>query len=259
MLSENQNLLSKETLCRAMGALSDRFLPSTYAEIDSTNAEAKRLALDGVKFAVVAADFQTAGRGRMGRSFYSPNGRGAYFSILYTPTASLSDAVSVTSASAVAVMHAIRSLCDRQTEIKWVNDLYLDEKKVCGILAESVCRADGTYGIIIGIGINLHGRFEGELAEIASSIDANVTREELIAEVLRELLPYLDDPSDRSWLMDYRLHSCVLGREITWTRTGETWSGRAIDIDENGALLVQTASGEQMRLATGEISLRVNS
>ena len=110
-----------------------------YRELDSTNTEAKRLALGGGNApAVIAAESQTAGRGRMGRSFYSPLQTGAYFSFLYQPSAGLDVAVSVTSAVSVAVAEAILALCGVQCEIKWVNDLYCNGKKVCGILCESV-------------------------------------------------------------------------------------------------------------------------
>ncbi len=249
--------LTNASLRVAMGAAAERFVPYAFDKIDSTNSEAKRRALAGERYALIAADRQTAGRGRMGRAFASPDRTGAYFSILYTPSAALSDAVSITSATAVAVMRAIGKVCNRQTEIKWVNDLFFGGKKVCGILAESVMRADGSLALIIGIGINLRGSFAGELADIAGALDTDAERATLIAAVLGELTPYLDDSSDRTWLMDYKRCSCVLGREIEWRHSGSAQSGRAVDIDEDGALLVRASGGETVRLSTGEISLRV--
>lgn len=253
--------ITETALRAAMSARASRFTPHAFLVIDSTNTEAKRRALDGEKYALIAADSQTAGRGRMGRSFYSPERTGVYFSVLYTVRESLSGVVSVTGAAAVAVMRAILKVCGIQTAIKWVNDLYLDGKKVCGILAESVTRADepGAYSIVIGIGINLRAAaFPNELRDIAGSLDdARVNRCELIAAVLAELEPFLDHPNDRSWIEDYRRHSCVIGKEITWQRGEERYAGIANDVDGDGALLVRDDQGVEHRLATGEISVRL--
>ena len=250
--------VTEKSLRDAMGALAERFTPYAYPSIDSTNAEAKRLAVSGKEYALIAAETQTAGRGRMGRSFYSPDCAGVYFSILYRLGEPLADAVSITSAAAVAVMRAVLRVCAKQVEIKWVNDLYLDGKKVAGILAESVT-LDKKSSVIIGIGINLRqSAFPREIADIAGAIGADdVDRSALIAAILEELLPFLQDPSDRSWLADYRAFSCVIGKNVAWFDQSRTDTGVAVDIDENGALLVKTESGATMRLSTGEISVRV--
>ncbi|MBQ9760311.1 MAG: biotin--[Clostridia bacterium] len=256
-----KDVLSTDTLTAAMGELALRYVPRVFPCIDSTNAEAKRLAVAGERYALIAAEEQTAGRGRMGRGFHSPDGAGVYFSVLHTFRAAAADAVSITSAAAVAVMRAILRVCGKQTAIKWVNDLYLDGKKAVGILAESVLDpAEPTLcSVIVGIGINLRPiSFPPELAEIATSLnDATTARSALIAAVMEELTPFLDDPADRSWLADYRAHSCVIGREIVWIRGGERFSGRAEDIDADGALLVRLSDGSSRRLATGEISVRI--
>ena len=253
------DVLSNDTLCHAMGALSARFPVYVHPSLDSTNAEAKRLAANGVRHAVVVAEAQTQGRGRMGRSFYSPDGTGVYFSILYTFSEPIANAVTVTTACATAVMRAIRRVCKKQTAIKWVNDLYLDGKKVCGILAESVLDPSRPteYPIIIGIGINLRdGDFPPELAEIAGALCSDASRADLITAVLEELLPYLDCPADRSWLGDYKNCSCVLGKPIVWHQNGDTHQGIAVDVDENGALIAEDSQGARVVLFSGEISVR---
>lgn len=230
-----------------------------YEEIDSTNTEAKRMCAEGFAGrAIIAAEHQTAGRGRMGRSFYSPASTGAYFSILYTPDAPLFDAVCITSAASVAVMRAIRNLTGKQALIKWVNDLYLDGKKIAGILTEAVT-VNSTSCVIVGIGINLSTeRFPEELLSIAGSVGSTeVSVATLIAEVWRELKPFLEDHGDRSWLADYRTYSAVLGREISWIRDGKERRGVACDIDTDGALLVLDEDGKEDRLSTGEISVRL--
>lgn len=251
----NQDELSVESLTEALGG-ADGTAVLVYPSIDSTNLEAKRRALSGEGQALIVAKAQTAGRGRLGRSFYSPDATGVYFSVLHTVTAPLSDAVSVTSAAAVAVMRAIKRVCGVQTEIKWVNDLYLDGKKVCGILAESV-PVEGGIGIVVGVGINLRDAdFPDTLADIAGALHTNVSRVELIAAVCRELLPYLKEPTDRSWLDDYRHHSFVLGHPITWIRGNECFEGVALDIDGDGGLIVRDRLGVVQTLSSGEISVR---
>ncbi len=229
-----------------------------YREIDSTNTEAKRMAAEGCReTAIIAAIAQTTGRGRMGRSFYSPAETGAYFSILYTPTAPLEDAVRVTSAASVALMRAVRSLTGLQTEIKWVNDLYFKSKKVAGILCESVMGKEDVQ-IIVGIGINLStADFPPELQSIAGALEKSITPADIIATTYRELSPYLRDPADPTWLPDYRTHSCVLGRDVTWSEQGVTREGIARSIDESGALIVCDGEGKAYRLHTGEITLRL--
>ncbi len=226
--------------------------------IDSTNTEAKRMCADGyVGNAVLVAREQTAGRGRMGRAFYSPPATGAYFSILYTPETPLEDAVRITSAASVAVMRAIRALTGRQCAIKWVNDLYLGGKKVAGILTEAVTGASGSQ-IIVGIGINLTTEdFPNELASIAGALGTEALPPlRLVAAVYGELERYLRAPEDTSWLSDYRAHSMVIGKPVTWGKGDLTEHGDAVGIDETGALLVKREDGATVRLSTGEITLR---
>lgn len=246
-----------------------------YPEIDSTNNESKRLAAGRIASdesgegktpslpAVIVADRQSAGRGRMTRRFYSPAGTGAYFSILWKPDAPIGTTLSLTCAAAVAVTRAIRTLTGKQTKIKWVNDLYLDGKKVCGILCESVTCGSDCYAVI-GIGVNLSTRDFPPDAAIAGSLGVAPTdflRERLIAEVCRELSPMLRDPTTPSWLDEYRRHSAVLGKTVEWNRNGPTETeperGVAVAIGSDGALIVRREDGSEIRLSTGEISCKI--
>ena len=229
-------------------------------EMDSTNNEAKRMVLDGARGCwLIAAQRQSAGRGRLGRSFYSPDGSGVYFSILLPAPGGLPDAVSLTCAAAVAVMRAVRALTQKQTVIKWVNDLFYEGRKVCGILCEAVTVGE-KQAVIVGIGINLKSaEFPAELQSIAGTLGADdVSREALIASVYQELSPFLKDPTNHSWLSDYRDYSMVLGRRVCWTRNGDIFEGIAEEIDENGALIVRNDCGETEQLCTGEITLRLS-
>ena len=251
--------LTHETLSRAFATQGNAPRLCVFEEIDSTNNEAKRMCASGEKSpALIVAESQTAGRGRLGRSFYSPAESGVYFSILFPSPAPLKSAVSVTGAAAVAVMRAIRTLTGKQTSIKWVNDLYLDGKKVCGILAEAVSVQDGAQHLIVGIGINLStSDFPDDLQNKAGSLGATVPRAALIAAVWRELLPFLLDPNSREWLDDYRAHSCVIGKPIVWSRGTETHEGITLAINDNGELLVQSPNSPPETLRTGEISVKM--
>lgn len=258
-VSASYDALTRERILEALGREGDAVSVVAFETCGSTNDEAKKLASEGVLYPVlITADQQTAGRGRMGRSFYSPAQTGLYFSTLYPTAECLQNAVSVTGAASVAVMRAIRTMTGKQTEIKWVNDLYLDGKKVCGILTEALTGIGQTY-LVIGIGINLTTDvFPTELSAIAGAVGGKpISRAALLAEIWKELLPYLQDPSNRTWLDDYRTHSMVLGKQIEWSRGDERRKGIAEEIDGDGALVVRLPSGERELLRTGEISLRV--
>ena len=262
-MSENpySDELTRERLLECLGPLGHGLSVSVHRQIDSTNTEAKRMACaDPDARALIVAEEQSAGRGRMGRSFYSPLDRGVYFSLLFPVAGRMQNAVSLTCAASVAVMRALNALTGKQTGIKWVNDLYYNEKKVCGILCEAVTVGE-KQSLVIGIGINLWGDvFPEEIATVAGSLGVKTPlRAALIARVCRELMPYIDDPTDHSWLTDYRRCSIVLGKRVSWTRESVTKTGTALSIDEDGALLVRTDVGETERLSTGEISLRTRS
>ncbi len=225
----------------------------------STNASAKEWVKAGNRGkALFAAAAQTDGRGRMGRSFYSPPESGVYFTIVKTckPTDALNP-VGVTCAAAVAVMRSIREKCGVSCEIKWVNDLLYRERKVCGILAETVtCGIDAAF--LVGVGVNLRPAvFPPELEGIAGSLGVeNTPRVDLIADLAGRLFDVLEDPSPEKWMDDYRRHSCVLGRKITFQREGIATEGIAQEITADGGLLVRTGAGNEI-LHTGEITLRL--
>ena len=225
--------------------------------IDSTSTEARRRAVDGITApAVFIAEEQSSGRGRTGKSFYSPKGTGIYLSVLVEPSDGGLDTVFITSAAAVAVRRAILAVTGISTDIKWVNDLYFDGKKICGILTESVRIDDKTY-IIVGVGINLSTElFPDGLSDIASSLGVSEGRNALCARCVSELLGVISSPNHRQIAEEYRNNSCVIGREITYTENGVAYTGVAIDINEYGHLTVEDSSGDRRVLSSGEISLR---
>ena len=259
-MSAELEQLNEASLRHALGADAALLDVRVFAELDSTNTEAKRQIARGIqKPLLIVAESQSAGRGRMGRSFYSPAKSGVYFSLLFQSREPISQAVALTGAAAVAVMRAVRACTGKQCAIKWVNDLYLNGKKVCGILAESAVLQGSAPYIVLGIGINLFtSDFPAELESVAGALGTEpISRAKLIARVCRELRRFIEDPDDRSWLADYRAHSCVIGQPINWTEAGVSHDGVATGIDENGGLEVLGRDGERRTLSTGEISVRM--
>ena len=254
---KNENA-SEQALRALLGEAAKDFSVCVLDQIDSTNTEAKRRAMEGEERALILAHSQSAGRGRMGRSFYSPEGSGVYFSILMPLEKRLENGVFLTTAVSVAVMRAIRTLTGKQVGIKWVNDLFWQGKKVCGILCESMSMGD-KRSVVIGIGINLKSaEFPGELSAIAGSLCADeVSSVEMAGEICRELFGFLEDPTAPDWLQDYRKHSVVLGKAVQWIEQGVSHQGFAESIREDGALCVRDEKGSLSILRTGEISLRV--
>ena len=228
-------------------------------ECPSTNTLARQMAIDTPdRAALIVALRQTGGRGRLGRSFHSPAETGVYFSILFPQKGALSNALSVTCAASVAVMRAILEVTGIQTKIKWVNDLLLNEKKVCGILTEAVTMGEST-SLIVGIGINLRPmEFPPELCHIAGSLNqTSLPRAELIAKTTANLIPFLENTTDNGWLEDYRRHSYVLGKELLRIENGESKPCIAEEIDDRGRLLVRYPDGSRELLQSGEISIRI--
>ena len=236
-----------------------------YQEIDSTNEEAKRLSAAGTPHGtLVAANAQTAGKGRRGRSFYSPSDTGVYFSIVFRPRLDISDSILITTAASVAVCRAIADVCGAECEIKWVNDIYLNEKKICGILTEAVADMEsGQIGsIIVGIGINvLTEEFPAEVGDRAASIyngcSVQGIRSRLVAAVYRELMKIADALPDRSFLAEYRQRSNVIGKMIRYTQHGVWKEALAVGIDDDGGLVIESQTEGRLHLHTGEITVRV--
>lgn len=230
-----------------------------YEVCDSTNARAREWLLAGNSGpALFASAEQTAGRGRNGRSFYSPPGSGVYFSLAFPVEGDFcAGTVGVTCAAAVAVREAVRVCSGREAGIKWVNDLLLDGRKICGILAEAITDG-GRNALIIGIGINVRpAEFPPELDAIAGSVGDSVTPlGRYVSETVRRLLPFLRDPGARDWLEEYRRNSLVVGREITVIKGAEQIPAFAEGINRNGELIVRMR-GEKTVLRTGEISVRL--
>ena len=229
-----------------------------YPIVDSTNNCCKRLLADGKEGVfLVTADEQSAGRGRQGKSFYSPPLTGIYFSLVVRPHASLQNAVTATTAASVAVCQAIENLSDKKPKIKWVNDVYLDGRKICGILTEAITNfEEGVVdSVIIGIGINIKTIDFPEDAGQAGSLNANIGRSALIAEITNRLMDIVGGDY-KAFIDYYRSHSMVIGEKIKFIKNGKVTPATAVEIDEQGGLEVILENGEKTVLRSGEISIR---
>ncbi len=234
--------------------------------LESTNLTGREMARAGAEHGTtVLADRQERGRGRLDHSFFSPAG-GLYMSVVLRtdalPPASLP---LITIRTAVAVCEAVEEVSGKSPEIKWVNDLILEGRKICGILAEAVTDGEGRIShIVVGIGINariLPEDFPPEIRDIAGSLDPEGRipriRNRLAGGILRRLAgePF---PEQGALLEKYRSRLCMLGQEITVVPAGgEKYRARALDVAENGNLIVEKKDGRRESLSSGEIHIKL--
>lgn len=238
------------------------YLPSsvsllTYDLTDSTNLRVKEYARSGGELPVlIVASGQTAGRGRLGRSFYSPEGTGVYFSLGFIAEAPESVAA-LTGAAAVAVSRAIAAATGLDPKIKWVNDIYLNGGKVCGILAESVPRPEGLL-VIVGIGVNLTTEvFPEGFSNPAASLGVDGIAEELVGRTVAEL-DGLMQLGTAAFIDEYRARSFVPGHFVTLLSPGaDPVSAHALAISDDCGLIVRLEDGTETTLRTGEVSVKI--
>lgn len=244
--------------------LSGRVELMSMPECDSTSSCLKRLAPELRGDTVLIASRQTGGRGRMGRSFYSPEGSGLYMSILTRPDLSPADLPLLTPAAAVAVCGAIEELTDRRAEIKWVNDILIGGKKVCGILTESALGPGGeALYCVVGIGVNLsppRGGFPEDIADTAGSVLTEYRPDllpKLAFSIIKRFYELLPDVSSLGFLPEYRSRSALPGRDIWIIRDGSVLPARAVGIDDRCGLQVRYPDGAFETLRSGEVTVRV--
>lgn len=222
-------------------------------EVDSTNSYAKREKLSCG--ALVCAEAQSGGRGRLGKSFASPAG-GVYMTAVFSPMQVASPTL-LTVIAASACAEYLSRICAEKIGIKWVNDIFVGGKKAVGILCEAVCGEDGAVDrLICGIGINVNtppGAFPEELRDIVGAVYTDKSREDIIAGVYAEILRMLSLPPE-TVLAEYKKRLFVLGREISYVKGGEKRTGVAFDINSEANLIVRTDDGEDI-LSAGEITL----
>ena len=233
-------------------------------ETESTNKYAKELAKVGAgEYTVVIADRQTGGYGRMGRAFYSPDSSGLYMSIILRPTIPPDKALYITTAAAASVCQAIEDISGRTCGIKWVNDIYIEDKKVCGILTEAAFKNANTLEYaILGIGINIYtpnNGFPEDLKHIAGCIynKPTDTKNALAERILDIFTEYYKNLEGKKFLQYYRDKDIVTGNNIKVIKQDISYNARAVSIDEEFRLIVEDDNQTITALDSGEISIRM--
>jgi len=265
-LSVSSDVLSTEDIKTFLKADFKENTIIVYKTLTSTNTEAKMAVLQNAQHGtVIISEEQTKGRGRLGRDFFSPPQSGIYMSIILKPHLNIANSVLITTAAAVAVCLSIDKFSKECPQIKWVNDIYIENKKVCGILTEAVTDFEsGTVdSVIIGIGLNVNTKensFPEELQGIAGSIfdldQGFNTRNQLSAEIINNVLSICKSLEDRKFLEIYKERSMIIGHEIIFKKNNDWFEGYAKDIDENGGLIVILKNGQKEILQSGEVTIR---
>ena len=234
-------------------------------ETASTNSEAKAIAEKGANGGeVIVARCQSGGKGRLGRSFFSQKDKGIYMSLILNGEKILKGGLLVTSLAAVAVSKAIEKVSGADAKIKWVNDVYVNGKKVCGILTEGKINPQNGIAeyMVLGIGINVKKmQFPNEIEEIATSLENETNKEIdiniLLAEVLNELENLYQTFETGDFLKENKARSIVIGKNIRVIRGNESYDAFAKGIDDFGGLII-IRDGKEEVLSSGEVSVRVS-
>lgn len=234
-------------------------MPVLYLdECDSTQHQAKEKAEEGLEgnFLLITGH-QTAGRGRFARPFHSSRTGGIYMTLHLVPKVSYEDLPAYTILTVAACLEAIRQLTGQTCQIKWVNDLYLGDKKIAGILTEASSNFESgeVTDLFIGLGLNFHVTdFPQDLKSKAASLfedSPTISRNQLITAIWKNLLTM----DEEELTAIYKKHSLVLGRMVSFEKKGFTYKGKAIALSNAGHLLIELTDGQQMWLSSGEVSL----
>lgn len=236
-----------------------------FKKIDSTNIYAKSLAKNGyTEGTVVLASEQTSGRGRLGRTFLSKRG-GLYFSVILRPKKSNTDSVLITAAAAVSAARAIERISDKKCEIKWVNDIYVNNKKVCGILAEGEINPKGEFDyVILGVGINLFEpkqKFPSNLP-LADSVFhkndrktfKNRAKKRLLKAFLEEFFAFYENLNEKKFMSEYQSRSLLTGKKISYKFEEKEQTATVLGIDEDAKLIIKQGKATK-KLSHGEIQI----
>lgn len=237
-----------------------------YTSLDSTNNKAKSLAQEGSpEGTLVLAEEQTGGKGRLGRQWVSPFAKGLWFSLILRPPIAPMDATKIVILTAVALQEAIVDLTKLPVKIKWPNDLLLGEKKITGILLEMNGELDTINYLVLGIGINVNLQeedFPESLRERVTSLAVGLGEKLSRLNLLRAVLQKLEEHyfaflgGEFSFLLEkWKKSSCTLGKRVRVTTPNGLIEGIALDYNQDGSLLVETAPGQIRKITSGDVNL----
>lgn len=266
-LSAPPDLLSPDEVCPGLATVAfGRQHYIYYREADSTNIRARELAAEGYpEGTVVVAETQIAGRGRRGRNWYSPAGQGIYVSVLLRPHLPLREISRISLVAAAAVAETLETEMELHPIIKWPNDILVNDKKIAGILSEAVTDMDGVEYVVVGIGININNEaldFPGDFRTAATSARAECGIPGSRIKVLQALLTRFESHYQQllNGGFDQTLAKCksmlsVLGQQVRLDTINGHLTGQAIDIDDNGFLMVRDNTGTVHTVMSGEITI----
>lgn len=264
-LSNTSDLLSSEGIKLYLDEEFKNIPVIVYKTIESTNSEAKLLAVQNAEHGTtIIAEEQTKGRGRFGRDFFSPSDSGIYMSIILKPLLSIENSVLITTAAAVAVCEAIEKFISQAPKIKWVNDIFIGDRKVCGILTEAVTNFESGMmdSVVVGIGINVKTKNEDFPIELQNTAGAifnngdNFIRNHLSAEIINNVLNITEHLESKNFMQSYRERSMILGEQILYNKNNNWYEGYASEINDSGELIIYTADGQKIALNSGEVSIK---
>ncbi|MBX5326818.1 MAG: biotin--[acetyl-CoA-carboxylase] ligase [Candidatus Bathyarchaeia archaeon] len=238
-----------------------------YEKISSTNTVAKQQARDDAREGTtIIAETQTQGKGRLNRPWISPKG-GIWLSVILRPQITVEDALKITLATAVAVAKTLYNMFDLRAEIKWPNDVLVDNKKLCGILTETSSRKKNVDFVVVGIGLNANfdsKTLPEELQTVATTLKEvlkkEIDREKLICRLLKEiedLYKTFKAKNFETLLNEWRAFAVFLGKKVEITNFKEKFEGVAVDVDDTGALLVKLADGTMRKVLSGDVTVRL--
>ncbi len=264
IFKKENDVLSKEGIKKYLNFETGNIY--VYDKVSSTNDLLKTKSEEN-EWTVICACEQEKGKGRLGRSFYSPKDTGVYFSVLIKPTFSIEYSTFLTTACAVSVCNAINKIFNGlNPKIKWVNDIMIDEKKVCGILTEAQYSVENSMFdyVIVGIGINIYtpnGGFPDDIKSIASQLTQEKEEDiknKIVAYVLNEYHSLYSQIGKGDYIASlYKDMSMVIGKNVTVIRGESKRNAKVLDIDNKCRLIVKYDDGEDGCLSSGEISIKV--
>ena len=264
-LDENTDILSLAGIKKYLDPDRQGLEIEVYKEVSSTNLVLKDYANQGVpEGRIVIAGMQTQGRGRLGRSFFSPSDSGLYMSILLRPDMAAADAVKITTAAAVSVALAVEKVSDQKPDIKWVNDIYINGRKICRILTEASfsMESGGLDYAVLGIGVNTYepeGGFPEAIRDIAGPIfheRKSDMRNRIAAEIINNFMRLYDSFEENSFYPEYRKRLLWVGEKINVIRGSEKTPATMLGADEDCRLHVRYEDGREEYISSGEISIR---
>lgn len=258
------DIVSPENLSKYSNITPEMF--RVFSSLPSTNSTAKEMAVCGAPDGTVCiAESQTKGRGRFDRQFFSPKQTGIYMSVILRPTFSTAEIIQLTPLAAVAVAEAAEKITNEPTQIKWVNDVYFKDKKICGILTEAAINPDTKKFdyVILGIGVNLYtpqDNFPDNIQNIAGSLLSKPlpdARCKMIGEILKHFYHYYYNFEKKAFLEAYRSRSILDGKNVEVFRGDASYRASVLGINDDFSLKIRLSDGSTENLSSGEVSLKI--